>query len=171
MNNVDFFSINISVEQLHNVGKSLLASGAIFLFFYATTFIVTIVSNVFASKLTKDRKIVVRLIRKLINLFVIFSGIIAAMNHLGIDVRAFILQLGLIGFAVGYAFKDVIANALSGMMIILYRPFKVGDFVTIGSVEGEIVNIDMRHTSLRKKNNKYLVPNSKILSESITVKQ
>jgi len=168
--NISFVPFDISIEKLNAFWISFMESLLIIFVFYGITFVIMIFTNLFSNRLSKDKKVVVKLIRKIINSVILLSGLIAAMHNLGIDVRAFILRLGLLGFAVGYAFKDVIANALAGMMIILYRPFVIGDIVSIGGVEGEITNIDMRHTTLRKKTHKFLVPNSKILSENISIK-
>ncbi len=101
----------------------------------------------------------------------IIFGFITALGTLGIDVSALVAGLGLTGFALGFALKDTIANLLSGILILLYRPFEIGDRIKISGYEGVVVSIDMRYTELEGEGRKILIPNSKSFTDPITVLQ
>ena len=78
----------------------------------------------------------------------IIFGFITALGILGIDVSALVAGLGLTGFALGFALKDTISNLLSGILILLYKPFKIGNHISISGYEGVVVSIDLRYTEL-----------------------
>ena len=85
------------------------------------------------------------------------------------NVSALVAGLGLTGFAVGFALKDVISNALAGILIIIYKPFRHGDSVKVSSFEGEVVEIDLRYTKLIAVGQEVFVPNSMLFSNAVTV--
>ena len=78
----------------------------------------------------------------------IIFGFITALGTLGIDVSALVAGLGLTGFALVFALKDTISNLLSGILILLYKPFKIGNHISISGYEGVVVSIDLRYTEL-----------------------
>ena len=98
-------------------------------------------------------------------------GFITALGTLGINVTALVAGLGLTGFALGFALKDTISNMLSGILILLYRPFRIGNTIKISGFEGEVVVIDLRYTELSSEGSKILIPNSKLFTDPITVLQ
>jgi len=98
-------------------------------------------------------------------------GIVTALGTLGINVSALVAGLGLTGFALGFAMKDTISNLLSGVLILLYRPFEIGNRIKISGYEGIVISIDLRYTELDSESNKVLIPNSKLFTDPITVLQ
>ncbi len=96
-------------------------------------------------------------------------GLITALGTLGINVSALVAGLGLTGFALGFALKDTISNLLSGVLILLYRPFEKGNTIKIAGYEGCVIQIDLRYTELEYEGNKILIPNSKLFTDPITV--
>lgn len=104
-----------------------------------------------------------------INYIIIAIGILTTLGTWGLDVRALLAGLGLTGFAVGFALKDVLANSLAGIMIIFYRPLAINSKVAVMGVEGRVINIDLRYTTIESNELKHLIPNSKLLSEKITI--
>ncbi len=95
--------------------------------------------------------------------------IIAAAGQLGINTMSFLTVLGALGLAVGLALKDSLSNIAAGIMIILFRPFRIGDAVTIAGVTGSVQQIGLFNTVLYTPDNqKIIVPNSKILGDIIT---
>ena len=99
----------------------------------------------------------------------IIFGFVTALGTLGINVSALVAGLGLTGFALGFALKDTISNLLSGFLILLYRPFKIGDAIKVSGYEGDVVSIDLRYTELKSEGNRVLIPNSKLFTNPITV--
>ena len=102
---------------------------------------------------------------------IVIIGIVTALGTLGINVSAIVAGLGLTGFAVGFALKDTISNLLSGILILLYRPFHIGDTISVSGYEGSVVSIDLRYTELTYERKKILIPNSKLFTDPITVIQ
>lgn len=96
-------------------------------------------------------------------------GFVTALGTLGINVSAIVAGLGLTGFALGFALKDTISNLLSGILILLYKPFKIGNAIKVSGYEGDVVSIDLRYTELNSEGNRILIPNSKLFTDPITV--
>ncbi|GBE13512.1 small-conductance mechanosensitive channel [bacterium BMS3Bbin14] len=105
------------------------------------------------------------------NITLTILGIITALGTLGVNVSALVAGLGLTGFALGFAMKDTISNLLSGVLILLYRPFEIGNRIKISGYEGIVIAIDLRYTELDSESNKVLIPNSKLFTDPITVLQ
>jgi len=99
----------------------------------------------------------------------IIIGLITALGTIGIDISALVAGLGLTGFALGFALKDTISNILSGILILLYRPFKVGDKIKISSYQGKVLSIDLRYTKLAADDADILIPNAKLFTDPVTV--
>jgi small conductance mechanosensitive channel len=97
-------------------------------------------------------------------------GVVTALGTLGIDVKALVTGLGLTGFALGFALKDVVANTLAGVLILLYKPFRNGDHVEVAGSTGAVLDIDLRYTTLHvDERTRVLVPNSTLFTNSIRV--
>ena len=95
--------------------------------------------------------------------------IITSLNQLGIDTTSFLAILGAAGLAIGLALKDSLSNFASGVMIIMFRPYKIGDVVTAGGVTGKVIEIHLFNTEFTTPDNqKILVPNGAITADSIT---
>jgi len=99
----------------------------------------------------------------------VIFGLVTALGTLGINVSALVAGLGLTGFALGFALKDTISNLLSGILILLYRPFEIGNRIRLSGYEGIVVSIDLRYTELNSAGQKVLIPNSKLFVDPITV--
>ncbi|MFP6620355.1 MAG: mechanosensitive ion channel domain-containing protein [Pirellulaceae bacterium] len=96
-------------------------------------------------------------------------GAITALSEMGIDVGALVAGLGLTGFAFGFAFKDIISNVLSGVLIIIYKPFQVGDQIKIKAYDGNVVSIDLRYTVLNREGKLLYIPNALLFTDAIIV--
>ena len=88
-----------------------------------------------------------------------------------VDVTALVAGLGLTGFALGFALKDLISNLLAGVLLLLYRPFQRGDHIDVAGFSGFVREIDLRYTTLEEEEKIYLVPNSLLLSKGIKVER
>jgi small conductance mechanosensitive channel len=95
--------------------------------------------------------------------------IMAAASQLGINTTSFLTIVGAAGLAIGLALKDSLSNFASGVMLIMFRPFKVGDAVNAGGVAGTVDSITLFNTILTTPDNqKVIVPNSSITGNVIT---
>lgn len=92
-----------------------------------------------------------------------FIGILFALSQLGISLGPLLAGLGIAGFIIGFALQDSLANFASGMMILIYRPFDVGDFVEAGGVMGKVDRMSLVNTTFKTFDNQVLVvPNNMI---------
>lgn len=99
---------------------------------------------------------------------ILLVGLIIAVAQLGVEVGPLLAGLGIAGFVVGFALQDTLGNFAAGMMILLYRPFDVGDVVEAGGVSGKVNQMNLISTMVLTFDNQLLiVPNSKIWGDVI----
>lgn len=97
--------------------------------------------------------------------------VMAALSQLGVPTTSAAALIGGAGLAVGLSLKDQLSNFAAGVLIILFRPFKVGDYIKVGSCEGFVREIKIVQTSLRTyANEEVVVPNSVVMANSIVNK-
>jgi small-conductance mechanosensitive channel len=96
-------------------------------------------------------------------------GIVTALGTAGVNVSALVAGLGLTGFALGFAFRDVLSNVLAGVLILLYRPFARGSRISVTGLEGIVTEIDLRYTKLTCDGDLVLIPNSNLFTNPIRV--
>ena len=95
--------------------------------------------------------------------------VLAAINRLGIDTTSFAALIAASGLAVGFALQGSLSNFAAGVMIIIFKPFRVGNFVEAGGTSGVVEEIQIFNTIMRTGDNKQsIVPNSNITGENIT---
>lgn len=95
--------------------------------------------------------------------------VIAALSQLGIETTSMAAALAAAGLAVGLALQGSLSNLAAGVMIILFRPFKVGDYVEAGGTGGTVEDISIFTTSFKTPDNKHvIVPNNEITAKIIT---
>mgnify|MGYP000049358553 CR=1 FL=1 len=104
------------------------------------------------------------------NLMVIV-GLITALGTLGVNISAIVAGLGLTGFAFGFAFKDMLSNFISGILIFIYEPFKLDDTIEVEGKMGKVIDINLRYVTIEAENQKVLIPNSISVSKVITVER
>jgi small conductance mechanosensitive channel len=94
---------------------------------------------------------------------VFLIGVLVALAQIGVSVTPMIAGLGVVGFIVGFALQDTLSNFASGAMILAYRPFDTGDFISAAEVEGTVLKMNLVNTTIVTIENKVLIiPNSKI---------
>jgi small conductance mechanosensitive channel len=95
---------------------------------------------------------------------------IAALNKLGVETSSFIAVVGAASLAVGLALQGSLANFASGVLIVLFQPFKVGDMIDAGGAQGRVEEIQIFNTVIISNEKKrVIVPNSKITGDKITI--
>jgi small conductance mechanosensitive channel len=130
-----------------------------------------LLSKLFGKVLThaKVDAILVDFLSGIVHAALVLFVIIAALTQLGIDTTSLVALLGAAGIAVGLALKDSLQNFASGVMLILFRPFKAGDFVDAGGIMGIVEKITVFSTTMRTPDNKeVIVPNGSIYGGVIT---
>jgi small conductance mechanosensitive channel len=108
---------------------------------------------------------VCNLVRTVLLLFVI----IAAIGQLGIETTSFIAVFGAAGLAVGLAMQGSLSNFAAGVLIVLFRPYRVGDFIEAAGINGVVEQVQILTTVLKTGDNKQIiVPNGQIMDSIIT---
>ena len=158
-------------EQLAQTGMSfgmnLLAALAIF---FIGRWVATRVVTLMKAALTRAKvdKTLVSFLGNVANIGLLILVIIAALGKLGIPTTSVTALIGGAGLAVALSLKDQLSNFAAGALIILFRPFKVGDFIRVNGFEGIVREIKMVQTSLSTPDNEEVVlPNSMVMSNSI----
>lgn len=96
-------------------------------------------------------------------------GIVTALGTIGVDVSALVAGLGLTGFALGFALKDIISNTTAGVLVLIYRPIDREDHITVGAFDGQVREINLRYTVLTGEDKTMYVPNASLFSSGIVV--
>jgi small conductance mechanosensitive channel len=105
----------------------------------------------------------------IINALLLLFVFIAALDQLGVDTTSLVAIIGAAGLAVGLALQGSLQNFAAGVMLIVFRPFKIGDFVEAGGQAGVIEQISIFSTTMKSGDNKeIIVPNGQIYSGAIT---
>jgi len=148
--------------------KLFLLVGILLAFRFITRFVRTGLGKALdASNLNLSQLARRMLISTTSNLIMLF-GILVALSQLGISLGPLLAGLGVAGFIVGFALQDTLGNFASGVMILLYRPYDVGDLVEVGGVEGQVHKMNLVSTSLLTLDNQlFVVPNTKIWGDVI----
>ena len=101
-------------------------------------------------------------------ILILTVAVLAALSKFGIQTASFIAILGAAGFAVGFALQGSLANFAAGVLILIFRPFKVGDFIDAAGVMGTVKEIHLFTTQLATPDNvRILVPNGKLYGDII----
>jgi len=107
-------------------------------------------------------------VRSVVYALLLVVVVIAALDQLGVDTTSLVAVVGAAGLAVGLALKDSLQNVASGVMLIVNRPFKAGDYVEAGGKGGTVEKIGLFTTTMRSPDNCELtVPNSMITTDTI----
>jgi len=129
-------------------------------------------ASVLATKMMERAKVEVTLTKFFANViygFLLVVVVLAALSNIGIETTSFVAVLGAAGLAVGLAFKDTFANVGAGVLLIVFRPFKVDDFISAAGESGTVEEINLFSTLVRTGDNKLIIiPNGRIVGANIT---
>lgn len=129
------------------------------------------VANFIKRMMTKSKtdETLVKFVGSLSYIALLAFVIIAALNQLGIQTTSFIAILGAAGLAIGLALQGSLGNFAAGVLMIIFKPFKVGDFIEGAGVAGTVEEIQIFTTQLATPDNKtIIVPNAKMTGDNIT---
>jgi len=129
------------------------------------------ITNIIVAILNKIKGIdetLVKFFGNIIYYILMMVVILTALTKLGVETTSFFAILGAAGLAIGLALKDSLGNFASGVMLILFKPFKVGDFVTVAGVSGTVKEISIFSSIIVSGDNqKMIVPNGAITADTI----
>ena len=145
--------------------------GFAILIFIGGRIAVSIINSIVTKILQKAEmeEILVNFISAIVRWLLYLFVIIAALSQLGINTTSLIALIGAAGLAVALSLKDSMQNFAAGVMLLVFRPFKKGDFVEVAGTAGSVDQINIFSTTLLTPDNKLvIIPNGKIYSDVIT---
>lgn len=137
------------------------------IFWFISLFVTSLIRKVLYSHQPKATKLIIKTTRNII----LVIGLIAALGAAGININALIASAGLIGFAVGFALKDLLSNVIAGLLLLFNKAIKKGDRIVVSDCEGTVEKIELRYTTLKADDKIYLIPNSTLFSNILTIFQ
>ncbi len=117
---------------------------------------------------TKMDQMLINFVTSIAHALMLLVVVIAALGELGVDTTSLIALIGAAGLAIGLSLQDSLKNFAAGVMLIVFRPFREGDFVEAGGVSGIVEHITIFNSVLRTGDNREIImPNGKIYNDSI----
>ncbi len=156
----------------------LLGDFAVNLAIAAIIFVLTLLAARWASGAARKILGRTRLVRRdptvlafmvqIVRVVVVIIGMIAVLQRLGVQTTSIIAVLGAASLAVGLALQGTLSNVAAGVMLLILRPYRVGEAIDVGGASGTVQKLDLFTTQLTNANNhKIVIPNSKVLSDVI----
>jgi len=146
----------------------LLVALVLFLLFYALASLIRRLARRLLEQVKHIPWAVRLLIVRSIYFTTLFLGLLVALSAANVDVTTLIASLGVAGFALGFALKDILENFVAGILLLFSRPFELKDQVTLSTYEGTVVDIQIRTTTLRTYADEIVfIPNSKVFSNPV----
>lgn len=155
--------------EIHVAPWSLKIAVALIIFFIGQ-FIASLISSAIGKLLahTKLDRILIEFLRSVVRALLLVVVLVAALDQLGVNTNSLIAMLGAAGLAVGLALQSSLQNFAAGFMLLIFRPFKAGDFVETAGTSGMIESIGIFSTKLYTGDNKeVIIPNGAIYSSNI----
>lgn len=132
--------------------------------------VVTVITGIIGKLLKKAKydDMLVSFIQAISHAALMLFVVVAALNELGLDTTSLVALLGAAGLAIGLSLQGSLQNFAAGVMLLVFRPFKAGDYVEAGGTAGIVEGISIFNTQIRTPDNKgVIVPNGKIYGENI----
>ena len=109
-----------------------------------------------------------RFLTKAVRNAIMFVVLLGMMSTYGVDVTSFAAVIAALGFAIGMALQGTLANFAAGIMLVVFRPFKVDDYIVVASTEGIVSEIDLFTTRLNTLDNRHvIIPNGEIFGNKM----
>ena len=109
-----------------------------------------------------------QLVENMFSVIVSALAVVTVLAQFGFDVVSIVAGLGIVGIAVGFAAQSTLSNFIAGITLLIERPFRIGDWVTINGQDGKVVKIALRTTWLRTRDNIFaMIPNDSVASSDI----
>lgn len=159
---IEFFNIHVAPWSLKiGVALTIFLIGQL-----AARMISSIIGKLLAH--TALDKILIDFLRSLVRALLLVVVLVAALDQLGVNTNSLIAMLGAAGLAIGLALQDSLKNFAAGFMLLIFRPFKAGDFVEAAGTSGIIDSIGIYSTKMYTGDNKeVIIPNGSIYTSNI----
>jgi len=154
-------------EWITFYGLKVLAAIVIF---FVGRWLAQVVKRLTERIMTKNKiePTLISFVSNLIYIALLVFVVVAAINQIGVQTTSFIAVIGAAGLAIGFALQGSLSNFAAGFLLILFRPFKVGDYIEGAGVAGVVEEIQVFVTQLKTPDNKtVIIPNSKLTGDNI----
>jgi small conductance mechanosensitive channel len=161
-------NINKLLPELRIAGERIITGILILLAFWFAARIAEVVIRRAGHKMPHNAGLLAMLGR-IAKITIVMFGAATALGTMGVNVSALVAGLGLTGFALGFAFHDVLSNLLAGILLLFFHPFETNDQISVTGLDGKVINIDLRYTVLQQSDKIVLIPNSTLFTNPILV--
>ncbi|MCD6433546.1 MAG: mechanosensitive ion channel [Sulfurimonas sp.] len=159
---------DLAIVYASQYGLKIIAAVVIFIVGKWAVKKLTVISKSLMQKAKVDQTLI-EFAESLIYFVLLLMVVLASLNALGINTTSFIAVFGAAGLAIGLALQGSLANIGAAVLIIIFRPFKVGDFVEAGGATGTVEDVNLFSTIIAPLDNRtIIVPNSAIIGGNIT---
>lgn len=157
-------------QQVVSLAPNGVLALILFVLFWTAGAMVSRLLRRIGGKMNQERREILNLAGSSTKGALILLGAVTALGTVGVNVSAIVAGLGLTGFALGFALRDALSNLLAGAMIVIYHPFQIGDLISVSGSEGVVDEINLRYTVLHGTDQTFLIPNSVLFTNTITLK-
>ncbi len=165
--------INAFTGDRHAMKELLITYGPIFLLIIVVLIVgymvASYVGRMTGSFVSKKVDLTLgRFLNKAVRNGIMLIILAVALKRFGVDITAFAVAIGALGFAVGMALQGTLGNIAAGIMLLIFRPFKVDDYIIVAGTEGTVEEIDLFTTRLNTLDNRHvIVPNGEIFGNTL----
>lgn len=172
--NITNFFLNLGISIIFLIIKLITIAFLLLIFYFIANKIKKTIKKNQPNKIPKE---ITTFLADLSFYLILIIGFLLTLSLIGVNTNAIWASLGLGGFALGFALKDIISNFISGLMIILTKTYKIGDEITVSNFTGKVKSINLRYTILIQTDEEddeekiILVPNNFIFSNISKIKK
>lgn len=164
---------SINIEQLLDIYVLPWSINIIMalLIFFVGKYVVGAITNIVGSLMVKARieNILVAFISSIVKTILLLFVTVASLDQLGVDTTSLIALIAAAGLAIGLSLQSTLQNLAAGVMLVIFRPFKDGDYIEAAGITGTVENINIFNTVMRTGDNReIIVPNGSIYGDTIT---
>lgn len=149
--------------------ENIVQAVLIFATFFVISLVIDRVLRKVESRFDTTARESFRLMSNSQKVILLFIGVVLALSKIGFDIGALVAGLGLTGFALGFALKDAISNLVAGIMIVLYKPIKLGNKIEVTGSKGTVIDLNLRYITVKADGVTHLIPNSLLLNNKISI--
>lgn len=161
---------DILSQKIDYLGGRSIADILIFLFILFISFIIAKVVRINVRRSLKEKvpKTTLVAVEKIIYYGILFIGFIIALPYIGVKLSGLLVAGGILGIVIGFASQTVVSNLISGLFLLIEKPIKIGDGISVGDISGVVKDIRILSTTIRTWDGIYVrVPNEKVFNSSI----